>query len=190
VGNRPLRCCLKLILSYSPAFSIQYPFHQFTSLILSMVLVLQFFWICLIRKSETQIATKYSRQLRQDCWAFFVLAILTLAFFVVGLVKRKTWTLLNLVRCFSWNFITPADQDDCFTKTLCVILGGYSLRRLRIFSRTPASISTEGSQTSCRSLQLDERDGSELGERIGEVHSGRREGNQKVQDAYTFDDGV
>jgi len=187
VGNRPLCCCLKLILSYSPAFSIQYPLHQFTTLILSMVLALQIFWTYQIGKSKTETASKYSRQFRQDCWAWFILAILTLAFFVVGLVQRKTWTLLNLVRYFSRNFITPADQDDCFAKILGVILGGYSLRRLRIW---PASISTEGPQTSCRPLQPGERDGSEPRETIGDVHSNHSEGNSKVGDECTFDNWV
>lgn len=190
VGNRPLCCCLKLILSYSPAFSIQYPLHQFTTLILSMVLALQFSWTYQIGKSKTEAASKHSRQFRQDCWACFTLAILTLAIFVVGLVKRKTWTLLNLVRYFSRNFVTPADQDDCFAKTLCVILGGYSLRRLRPFLGMPANISTEGPQTSRRPLQAGERDGSGPGETIRDAHSNHSEGNSKVQDGYTFDTWV
>lgn len=155
-----------------------------------MVLAFQVFWTYQIGKSKAKTASKYSRQFRQDCWACFILAILTLAFFVVGLVIRKAWTLLNLVRYFSWNFKTPADQDDCFTKTLCVFLGGYSLRRLRIFLRTPASISTEGPQTSCCPLQLCERDGSEPGETIGDAHSSHGEGNSKVQDERTFDNWV
>jgi hypothetical protein len=190
VGNRLLCCCLKLIFSYSPAFSIQHPFHQFTTLILSMFLALQFFWTYQIGKSKTETALKYSGRFRQDCCACFILAILSLALFVVGLVKRKTWTLLNLVRYFSWNFITLADQDDCFTKTLCVILGVYSLRCHRIFLRTPASISTEGPQASCRPLQPGERDGSELGDAIGDVHSSHSEGNSKAQDECTLDNWV
>lgn len=179
VGSRRPRCCPKLIPSYSPAFSTQYPFHQFTALILSLFLALQIFWIYLIGKSKKERIREYRKQLRQDCWGCFVLAILTLAFFVVGLVKRETWTLLNLVRYSSWNFITPADQDDCFTKTLCVILGGYSLRRLRIFLRTPDGTSAKGSQTSRRTPQSSECDDSELG-KVGEANSGRGEGNLKV----------